>query len=162
VKFLRASHDRFIFHVGKREKALLFETLGLYPLVPPARQRLSRTAQGPGRDENQRLLEDALADHRAANRKRVLAMLDEPQRFRETKTGFEFALSPAQAEWLLQVLNDVRVGSWIALGEPDDLDLLKLDETNASSIVALEGAGYFEAMLMAGLSEGSSLPPPQT
>ena len=34
-------------------------------------------------------------------------------------SGLQLTLSGPEIEWLLQVLNDVRVGSWIALGSPD-------------------------------------------
>jgi hypothetical protein len=148
VKLIRADKGQFVFHVGNREKVLLFEILKLYPLVPASHQRLSKTAQGPAQDENQRLLEEALAEQRRENRKHVLAMLAGPQRFRKTETGFELALSPPQAKWLLQVLNDVRVGCWLALGAPEDLDLPRLDETNAGFVVAMEAAGFFESAIV--------------
>ena len=38
--------------------------------------------------------------------RQVLAMLDEPTRFRETESGPRFTLSASETEWLLQVLND--------------------------------------------------------
>jgi hypothetical protein len=153
VKLIRADKDRFFFRIGKPEKALLFEILRFFPLVPSSHQRLSKTARGPAQDENQRLLEEALTEQRRENRKNVLAMLAEPQRFRETETGFQFALSAPQAEWLLQVLNDVRVGSWLALGEPEDLDAPRVDETNAPFVLALEAAGYFESILVDAFGE---------
>jgi hypothetical protein len=148
VKLMRADKDRFTFGIGKREKDLLFQILQLYPLVPPAHHRLSKSGQGRAHDENQRLLEEALADQRRENRRQVLAMLNEPTRFRETDSGTRFTLTASQVEWLLQVFNDVRVGSWLALGQPEELEIPEVSPTNASYLLAMESAGYFESVLL--------------
>ncbi len=137
MKLIRADKDRFTFGLGKREKGLLFQILQLYPLVPPAHHQLSKSGEGQADAENQRLLEEALAEQRRENRRHVLAMLNEPTRFRET-----------DAEWLLQVFNDVRVGSWLALGEPEELEIPEVNQTNASYVLAMESAGYFQSALL--------------
>ncbi len=155
MKLLRADNHQLVFQLGKGEQQLFLDIVRLYPLVPPAHHRLHKSTQTGVRDDSQRLLEDSLAVHRAENRRHVQAMLAEPQRFRKTDDGFELTLSPAQAEWLLQVLNDVRVGSWLALGEPGDLDTPRVDESNAGLVMAMEAAGYFEAMLVEGFGDGS-------
>jgi Domain of unknown function (DUF2017) len=119
MKLIRADENRFAFHVGQQEKALLLETLRLYPLIPAAYPRFSKTAKGePG--ETRRLLEEALAAQREENRTAIFAMLNEPARFRRTEHGFQFTLTAAELERLLQVFNDIRVGSWIALGSPEE------------------------------------------
>lgn len=158
MKLLRANDQGFVFQVGKREKRLLFDLLKLYPRVPAAYQRLSKSGLGSGDEENQRLLEEALAAHREENRRQVLAMLNEPGRFIETETGVRFTLSPEQVEWLLQVLNDVRVGSWLALGSPDTEaeEKLELDEQTAPHFFAMQAAGFFEMALVEALSGRSA------
>ena len=148
MKLIRGDKDRFVFAMGKREKSLLFQILHLYPLVPPAHHQLSKFADGQRDAENQRLLEEALAEQRRGNRRQVLAMLNEPTRFRETDTGIQFTLTASQVEWLLQVFNDVRVGSWLALGEPDELQIPEVNQTNAPYVLAMESAGYFESALL--------------
>jgi hypothetical protein len=151
VKLIRSGKTQLTFSLGTREKRLLFQLLKLYPLVPPARHQLSKTGEGPAHDENQDLLEQALAEQRRENREQVLAMLNEPGRFREVADEIHFALKFPQVEWLLQVLNDVRVGAWLALGEPDELRLPEINETNARYLLAMEGAGYFESELLEAL-----------
>jgi hypothetical protein len=157
VKLLRSGKDGCVFQLSPREKHLLLVTLQLYPLVPAAHHRLSKDCQGPNAEDNQRLLEAALAEQREENRKQVLAMLNEPQRFRETNGGFELTLAPAQMEWLLQVLNDVRVGSWLALGEPEPGKEPEVTEHNAKYLLAMELGGFFESGLLAALG-ASELP----
>ena len=67
-----------VFEIGRREKDLLLEILQLYPLVPPAHHRLSKTAPAGQLDEHQRLLEESLAAQRKENRKSVRALLETP------------------------------------------------------------------------------------
>jgi hypothetical protein len=156
VKLLRASKNGHVFHLGQREKQLLLETLKLYPLVPASHHRLSKDDQGPNADEDQHMLEEALAEQRQENRRQALAMLNEPQRFRETETGFELRLTPSQVEWLLQVLNDVRVGSWLALGEPEPGEEPELTKQNVKYRLAMELCGLFESVLLAALGVSES------
>jgi hypothetical protein len=148
VKLLRSDRRQFTFSLGRKEKNFLFQILQLYPLVPPAHHQLSKSADDPNHDENQRLLEESLAEQRRENRKKVLAMLEKPGRFRETKDEIEFSLTAAQMDWLLQVFNDVRIGAWLALGEPEELELPEINKTNAPYLLAMEGAGYFESALL--------------
>jgi len=151
VKLLRPGKNGHVFQLGPRERQLLLEIIRLYPLVPASHHRLSKDGKGPNADDNQHLLEEALAEQRQEYRRQVLAMLNELQRFRETKSGFELALTPAQVEWLLQVLNDVRVGSWLALGEPEQGIEPAVTEQNAKYHFAMEVCGLFQSVLLAAL-----------
>ena len=158
MKLLRSDKSGLTFHLGRREQSLLLETIKLYPLVPAAHHRLSKSGSGAKHNENQQLLESALAGQRRENRRQVLAMVNEPERFRAVKSGFELTLTPPQAEWLLQVLNDVRVGSWLALGEPDESEPPEVTETNAHFLLALELSGLFQSLLLEALA-ASDFPP---
>jgi len=156
MKLIRTGTEGLILQLRKREQSLLLETIQLYPLVPASYHRLSKHCKGQKADENQRLLEGALAEQRQKNRRQVLAMLNEPKRFRETKTGFELTLTRPQIEWLLQVLNDVRVGSWLALGEPEAGEESEVTGENANYLLALELCGAFESVLLAALGTSES------
>jgi hypothetical protein len=148
VKLIRSDKRQFTFSIAPTEKQMLFQLLKLYPLVPPAHHQLSKTAEGPAHDENQRLLEESLAEQRRENRKQALAMLEKPGRFREAEDGLRFSLKPSEMNWLLQVLNDVRVGAWLALGEPEEFDFPEINQANEPYPMAMEGAGYFETHLL--------------
>jgi hypothetical protein len=151
VKHLRTDKDSQVFHLLKREKQALLRTLNLYPLVPETHHRLSKGIDVPEADENQRLLEEALAEQRQENRRQVLALLESPERFRETKTGYELTLTSGEIEWLLQVLNDVRVGCWLILGQPEEGGALQVTDPKAKFEFALELCGLFQSNLLAGL-----------
>jgi len=148
---MRAGKAGFVFQFAARERNLLLGMLKLYPLVPAAHHQLSRQANGADDKENQRLLEELLAEQRRENQEQVLAMVNEPGRFREVKDGVELTLTTVQLEWLLQVLNDVRVGSWLALGEPKAGAEPELSPVNAKYLIALELCGAFQSLLLAAL-----------
>jgi len=154
VKLTRATRNHLVFEIGRGEKALLFEMLRLYPLVSPTHHRLSRKSNIAQPRDHQRLLEESLAAQREENRKHVRALLDEPGRFKSTADGFHFKITRPEIEWLLQVLNDVRVGSWIALGSPDTQqeEQIVLDEKTAPHVRSMEVAGAFEMVFLDALS----------
>ena len=156
MKLLRTGKTGFVFQLGRRERQLLLETLDLYPLVPVSHHRLTRKDDNVQPDENQRLLEESLAEQRRGNREQVQAMLDKPHRFRQVKDGFEFVLAHTELEWLLQVLNDVRVGSWLALGEPEQGAEPAVTKKNARYLIAMEVSGMFQSFLLAALGMSES------
>jgi hypothetical protein len=154
VKLIRTRRDKLVFEISLSEKRLLFEVLKLYPLISPTHHRLTKSARTDKHDENQKLLEESLAAQREENRKNVRAMLDEPGHFKEMASGLQLTLSGPEIEWLLQVLNDVRVGSWIALGSPDPESGKKIvfSEKILPHFRMMELAGAFEAVFLDALS----------
>ena len=104
-------------------------------------------------DSSQRLLEESLAEQRAENKRQIQAFLTDERRFEPAETGWRFSLSAAELEWLLQVLNDVRVGSWIQLGSPDEkLETKLLNDKTAPHFWAMEMAGHFQMGMLAALN----------
>jgi len=156
MRLVRADAERLVFLLRKREYQLLIAVLGRYPAIPPGHRRLSRGMAGESADDNQRLLDEALAEQRAENQQRLLAFLAEAGRFVALKENWRFTLKPSEADWLLQVLNDVRVGSWIQLGSPDFEAGAKVDlnEDTAPILWAMEVAGRFEFELLEALGVG--------
>jgi len=150
MKLVRSTKARRVFQLTHRETRLLVQMLALYPRVPPAHHVLSQSGRRPDREANQRLLDEALAEQRAENKQQVRALLEDPQRLAHTETGSRLSLSPAEVDWLMQVLNDVRVGSWVILGSPQ-AKLPELNETTAPDVVAMELAGHFQMQLLAAL-----------
>lgn len=145
MKVIRVTKGNLTFQVSKREKLLLFQVLRLYPRIPPGTNRLSKSGKLPEADANQRLLEETLAEQRAENRKIVQAFLTDPRRFVDSESGSRLSLSPSELEWILQILNDIRVGSWIILGSPEQgMEFKLLNETNAADFWAMEMAGQFQ------------------
>jgi hypothetical protein len=150
VKFIKADKGNCHFQIAVKEKELLFKMLRLYPVIPTAHYRLSKSEDRP---EDQELLDAALAEQRAANKKPLLAMMQAKSRFRKNQNGYRFSIPAGQMEWLLQVLNDVRVGSWLALGSPDGPEKIlgALNNRTAPHFWAMEISGHFQAVLLEAL-----------
>lgn len=151
MRLLRSTNDLLVFQLGRREKDLFLSLLQLYPCVPSAHQPLSRSAPLAAQEEDQRLLDEALAEQRAENKRLLQALLSDPKRFKETETSCRLSLLRTDAEWLLQILNDIRVGSWLLLGSPDQ-KFEALTETTAPHFWAMEMAGHFQMEFLAALT----------
>ena len=151
MNLIKSTKDHYLFQLAPREKDLFLQVLALYPQVPAGYQSLSK-ATGP-EDANQRLLDEALQETRAQSKKQLQALLSDPKKLSQTQTGWRLTLSAAEVDWLLQVLNDIRVGSWIHLGSPET-PLQTLTEENAPRYWALEMAGFFQGRFLE-LLEGS-------
>jgi hypothetical protein len=149
VKLLNRTESGFTFLIGKRERELLLALLRQYPVLKTAHYRSRGGAKSQSARENQELLEEALAEQQRENRRNLDEMLAQAGRFQETELGFQFTVSASELEWLLQVLNDIRVGSWVQMGEPDtNRELPKLTDENVQLAWAIEMAGLFEHTLL--------------
>ena len=154
MKLLRARRDHLVFEISRDEKRLLFEILKLYPLVSETHHRLSRKSNIVQPKDHQRLLDESLADQRKENQKNVQVLLNEPGRFDAAPPGFHLKITRPEIEWLLQVLNDIRVGSWIALGSPDPESgkPAVYDEKTVPRYQTMELAGAFEMVFLEALT----------
>jgi hypothetical protein len=152
VKLLSANGDEFVFHLGKKESGSFIAVLDQYPYMPAGHQHLSKTRQESHVEAAQPLLDEALAEQRAEHRNRVQKFLADAHRFKQGPGGTELRLGRADREWLLQVLNDVRVGAWVRLGAPEE----KLPPVNAETVRdfwAMEMAGLFEMQFLHALEQ---------
>ncbi|EEF60718.1 hypothetical protein Cflav_PD3576 [Pedosphaera parvula Ellin514] len=137
---------------------LLLETLKLYPVLEGGHQPLSKSQKNA---ENEQLLEEALAESRSENKKALDALMSSKSRFQKIKGHdvYRFSIKISDADWLLQVLNDIRVGAWVQLGSPDKTNdsFAALDEETAPSYWAMEVAGHFQMTLLQALTEQGEL-----
>jgi hypothetical protein len=149
LNFIKFDGKQFVFHISARDKSWLMDLLRLYPLIPATHARLHVSRDKPDA-EKQQLLEQALAEQRTKHREQTLAMLNEPNRFQKITAGFRFNLTPEQLDWLLQVLNDIRVGSWIMIGEPDEQQEIEIEvtEKNAPYLWTMQLAALFQSVLL--------------
>jgi hypothetical protein len=139
-----------VFQISAREEALLLATLRLYPVLDNGHHRISQDPKTAASAE-QRLLEESMAQQRVAHRRKVDDLFHAPQRYFKNGPGERrLVLTASQLEWLLQVLNDIKVGSWVQLGCPE-LEKpapLKLTRLNARSFQAMHLSGEFQSALL--------------
>jgi hypothetical protein len=154
MKLIRRKDEQFVFEMNDREKSLLHLILNQFPLVPRAHHRLRKTKKLPNAEASAQLLEETLKSQQLENRKWLMAMLEATKYFKSRKEGFHFTIKRPEIERLLQVLNDVRVGSWLALGAPDldEKEKLEVTEKTAAHVYRMELAGAFEMFFLEALT----------
>jgi hypothetical protein len=144
----------FVFHITQREKDLLLATLKLYPMLRAGYHRLSKNSKTASQAE-QDWLEESMEQLRQDHKKKLAQLFGNNQRFfKESHGDLRFSLTPEQMEWVLRVLNEVRVGSWVRLGRPE-LDAARkaqLSSAQSRLFTAMELSGYFEANLLEAFS----------
>ncbi|HTL57350.1 MAG TPA: hypothetical protein VL361_16825 [Candidatus Limnocylindrales bacterium] len=142
MKLIRAQDD-YLFEFAQREKHMLLQLLKLYPRVPSAHHIVSKSSQLPNQATTQHLLDEALAEQRAENKRRLQTLIEDPNRWTEKNDQYVLRLSTSEMEWLLQVLNDIRVGSWVLLGSPEQWYQTITPQTGPH-LWAMELAGAFQ------------------
>jgi len=137
---------------------MLFSLLQRYPAIGAAHFRNRTPAKDGDARKNQELIEEALAEQQKESRKQLEQMLAEKGRFVENDFGYTFKLSHSEIEWMLQMLNDVRVGSWIQLGEPnpDSPEKPPLNEQTVMLYWSMEIAGLFQSSLLEAMNPAES------
>jgi hypothetical protein len=151
VKLIKRDEKHCLFLIGKREREMLFSLLQRYPMTLAGHYQKRHPSNSEDAQKNQDLLEEALAEQQQENRRHLEQMLADPGRFTENDLGFSFRLSLSEIEWLLQVLNDIRVGSWIQLGQPDPKSPAATPRLNEQTMMlawSMEIAGLFQGSLL--------------
>jgi hypothetical protein len=149
MRILRANAQAFAFLLNTAEEHVLLQILGSYPVVPADHHTFSKTLADEAALEGERLLREALAEQRASAKDKLATWLEAPGRWRTLKQGRRLNIPREDVEWLLQVLNDVRVGSWIALGSPElHLNPELLAPEQQATWAMMELSGMFQMALL--------------
>jgi len=156
VRLIRQDKDKFVFRLADREKLLLQELLKAFPQMPPAHRLISKSTQLPDQLTSQRLLDEALAEQRVENKRQLHALISDPQRWKQEQKHWVLQLSPSDLEWILQVLNDIRVGSWVELGSPEQWSEM-ITPDKAPRVWRMELAGAFQMAFLHALEGEAGL-----
>lgn len=157
MRIHRANDDAIEFRLTHTERDLLKQILRLYPVVPGSHAKLSKSLVGRAAADNQKLLDEALAEQRARHKRRLDEWLDDKSHFRQMKSGCVLKLLRSETEWLLQVLNDIRVGNWLLLGSPEErTDPDELAPQLQRVWAAMEISGMFQMTLLQALDNPSA------
>ena len=149
MKLVRQKDGLWQYHLVQNETGVLVGLLKKFPFTKTAPVKISRTDKHPKARERENLLNESLAEHRK-ELKRSAQDLIHPDKLKQQEKGWLMTLSLEERETMLQILNDIRVGSWRALGEPEDLHT-KAPQPGAQEPVyrsLMDLAGYFECGLL--------------
>ena len=154
MKLLKHSANEWKYGLEPKEGMLLRALVREFPQTSATAVKITRTDTDAKSAERERLLNESLANHRQELKKRAGKLLT--ANLKPGKDGWRLSLSLEEREILLQLINDIRVESWHALGEPEDLEALPSHplETNLRQHHLMHLAGYFEWKLL-NLEDGS-------
>jgi len=123
MKFTRKGDGTWRFTCAQIEWLLLREVLEMYPVTPSGHHVASRGSASSVPNSTRKLLDEVASAQQHHHRKLVRGWIDaagKPDQGIAPGGRVHLRFMPADLEHLLRVLNDIRVGSWIALGCPDD------------------------------------------
>ena len=148
MRLLKHSGTRWQYRLNSKEGLLLRMLLREFPLTPATAVKITRTGGDARSAERERLLNETLRQHRKDLKRRASRLLT--TKLKAAEDGWRLSLNLDEREILLQLLNDVRVESWHALGEPECLDALapQASEADQKHHQLMHVAGYFEWKLV--------------
>ena len=149
MKLVKSKDGVWQYRLDQIEINLLTTVLKKFPFTDLQPVKISRTDKDPKAKEREKLLNESLAQHRKELKKAAGNILDDGK-IKHQKEVWMLTLSSEDREMLLQILNDVRVGCWNALGQPQELepDTPDLTAREIANYGLLNLAGYFECGLL--------------
>ncbi len=153
---------QFLFRFEPHEFAVFRQLLSEYPALAGAPNRISAGAADDEIAAEQELLAECLDEHRAGVRAQLDEFLEKGDRLMKDSQGWKMGLDASDINWLLQILNDIRIGNWTELGRPDPAKGLHLDTMlkmrNAS---AMQVCGFWQTILLHALNAPPPAPKPK-
>ncbi len=149
MKLLSKDEKCWKFLLNAQETVCLQYLLQGFPLAEAAPARLTKTDTSAPARERQALLEEFLTEHRRELEKQAQLLLRE-EKWPVRRKVQQLHLDPAEREALIQILNDIRVTCWHALGQPETLEdppaTASPEQMQQHGLMQL--AGFFEYTLI--------------
>jgi hypothetical protein len=149
MKLINRSEGNWRYALNQTEFGLLGHLMKKFPHTRRALAKISKTDSDPESVEREELLNDSLVEHRKELKRQAMNLIA-GNKLKISKKRHLLTWTAEDREILLQILNDIRVECWRALGEPENLELQKLacsaQEIKYRSLMNL--AGYFENRLL--------------
>ena len=149
MKLVRQIKSGWKYELNQGEGDCLRSLLQQFPITANTHTKISKTDADPESGEREMLLNESLAEHRKELKKQAVDLLG-AGKFKRGENGYLLTLNLEEREILLQILNDIRVGSWHMLGEPEDLEPETPPQSEREQVFysLMNLAGYFEAAFL--------------
>jgi hypothetical protein len=135
------------YHLDQNEADILLGLLKQFPFNEMEPAEISREGPDNQAEERRKLLAESMAEHRKELKKLGLRLLA-ADKWEQRENGCRLTLDEGSREVLLQLLNDIRMGGWHALGQPELEDFFPATKQELWQYNLMELAGYFEAHLL--------------
>ncbi len=147
MKLVKKTDDEVVFWLHPDEYEALLMVVDQYPVLKEDYQTLSQSQDPKIVEAAQELLRQSLEEQKAENQRFKQTFMQQGKHLKRVGKGYHLILKAHEVERLLQVLNDVRVGMWYALGCPESNDpevVLKSNLHHLDKYWAMEIAGSLE------------------
>lgn len=152
MKIVRGEGAQVLIRLSLKEKEWLEFLLEAYPVTPEGHLPLSHGVGEEGLREEREMLAASLKESKQGNQDLVGRFLGELGKAPEAEEGIQISVEESAIDWLLEVLNDVRVGCWVRLGRPDPEEVQEGQGEEALH-AAMGIAGYFQTELLSALED---------
>ena len=154
MNLLKHSGNEWKYSLEPKEGMLLRALVREFAQTAATAAKITRKGADAKSEERERLLNESLAKNRQELKEQAGKLL--AAKLKPGQDGWRLSLSPEEREILLQLINDIRVESWHALGEPEDLEVLPShpSEANRRQHHLMHLAGYFEWKLLGAPGDG--------
>jgi hypothetical protein len=157
MKLLKRAPGKWVFRLSRRDREALQTTLWLRTVLARTPRSISSdTITTDTLRSAQEDLDQALQEHRQELARTVDELLKDPNRCAVADNGTcDLTLTSDDMETLLQALNEVRVGAWEKLGQPnfDEGEVPEPDADNLHAYWALQLTDAFQGLLLMALSD---------
>jgi hypothetical protein len=147
MKLVRQNNEAWLFHLNQGEAEIFSGLIQRFPFTGAGPIKISETNTDAKTIERERLLAESLAEHRNELKKLAIDLFG-PDKWGKTESGQVLKLTSNSRELLLQLLNDIRLGCWHALGEPEPLEKPVTSKTQLVLHNLMQLAGCFEMSLL--------------
>lgn len=148
MRLASQSGENWQYQLNQQEAEILLGLVRQFPFFAMGPVQISKTDEQAKAAEREKLLAESLAQHRAELKGLAVNLLGE-DKWRKSGAGRLLTLNSEAREILLQILNDIRVGCWRGLGEPDPLEQPITSREQLAQRQLMDLAGYFEMNLLA-------------
>ena len=151
MRVIRHTKEETLIELSRHEGTLLRDLFSQYPIASLDRRQLTQTGDPERFAEETELLREALTEHAQENQKRLQTWLDAEGALSLKESACYLRVSHDEINWILQVLNDLRIGSWEQLGCPSQIHL-SLDAIAPEEVLtywSMELTGLLQTLLLA-------------
>jgi hypothetical protein len=149
MRLARQTKQWLKYELNQQEGDCLRSLLRQFPVTGNVHAKISKTDADPKSIEREKLLDESLIEHRKELKKQATNLIG-AGKLKHGDKGYLLTLNPDDREILLQILNDIRIGCWHVLGDPDELEP-ETPPQNENEMVfynLMNLAGYFEVAFL--------------
>ena len=148
MRLLTQSKSGWQYQLSLGEAQALRILMRGFPITEHAAVKITRTDTDPKAAEREKLLNESLAEHREQLSRKAQNLISN-DRLKLRRDRYVLSIGLEDREILLQILNDIRVECWRALGQPENLDPpAKPPASEQTHHNRMNLAGYFECKLL--------------